>query len=247
MSIGKPIKFVLGALALVLAALGVGQIVLPILAAKALKAKVAKYGEVEAASVSAIPAIQLLWGSAGSAQVRVGRLAISPEEIVKLLLESGSVGDLNVTARSVEVLDPGLGAKPFVVTDAQITKRGSVISASAVLSRQHLAAALPGGLEAEVLEEAADGVAIRARSDLFGFRAHVDGLIQASEGKVRLSANHPLLAGLGRVTLFSNPRVHVLSLAARPQVQPHRRIASGSPNGAGDASAWRLSVEAELH
>ncbi len=243
----RPMKILLGAVVLVLAALGIAQIVLPILAAKALRAKVARYGEVEAATVSATPAIELLWGSAGSAEVKAGRLAISPEQIVELLLESRSVSDLSVSARSVEVLDPGFGAKPLVVTDVKLSKRGSVISASALLSRRHLGAALPVGLEAEVLEDAKGGVAIRAKSDLLGFNAHIDGLISPSEGRVRLSANHPLLAGLGKVTLFANPKVHVTSLSAQPEQRSgNGGPAGGSRNGAAGVSSWRLSVEAEL-
>ena len=52
-------------------------------------------------SVSAWPAVKLLWGSADSVTVRASSLSISPAQTAKLLSEAGDVNSLTLTAASV--------------------------------------------------------------------------------------------------------------------------------------------------
>lgn len=227
---GRTAKIALGMLVLALVLLGVAQVVLPIVAAKVVKDRVAKYGTVESASVSATPAIQLLWGSADSATVKAGDLKISPAQIVKMLLQSKSVQDLDITANRITITNPGLGAQPIAIDSAVLRKRGDHIHASGTLTAQALAAALPEGISAEVLEGERSSVLVRASGELFGFQTYIDALVHASEGKLLLTPTKPLLAGLVTITLFSNPSLQVLRVAARRE----------------GPSAWTLSVEARL-
>lgn len=227
---GKIFKIGLSIVVLALVLLGVAQIVLPIVAAKVVKDRVGRYGEVESASVSAMPAIQLLWGSADSATVKAGELRISPSELVDMLLQSKSVEDLTVKAKGITLTDPGLGAGPIAVKDTVLQKRGEEIHASATLTAQALASALPEGVSAEVLRGQPKAVLVRASGQLFGFQAYIDALVHASEGKLLLTPTKPLLAGLVTITLFSNPSLQVLDIAAKPA----------------GASAWSLSVDARL-
>lgn len=228
---GKAAKVALGALVLTLVLLGVAQVVLPILAAKVVKDRVARYGQVKSASVSATPALQLLWGSADSATVVAGRLQISPGQLVKLLLQSSSVEDLTVRASGITITEPGLGAGPIDVKDAVLQKRGDRIHLSGTLTEQALAAALPEGVSAEVLRSEGKAVLVRASGQLFGFQAYIDALVHASEGKLLLTPTKSLFAGLVTITLFSNPSLQVLDVSAKPL----------------GGSAWRLSAEASLN
>ncbi len=208
------------------------QLVLPRLAAKALRDRVARYGQVHSASVSALPAIELLWGSAQSASVSAGRLAITPTELVHLLMESRPVTDLTVNAQAVKLLNPGFGAGAVTLTDAVLRKRGEEVDVSARLSSAALAAALPEGVQVSLLPGAGASPRVRASGQLFGFRASIEAAVEAAEGKVVLVPTATLLAGLGRITLFSNPKLQVLSVSAT--------------EAGGESQTWKLSLRALL-
>lgn len=216
--------------------LGVSQLVLPRIAARVLRDRVAKYGQVRSASVSAAPAIQLLWGSADSAQVDAGRLAISPHELVRLLSESKAVGELTVRASTVDLLDPGFGAGAVSLSDAVLQKRGDAVQISALLRKSALRSALPEGVQVGVLAGQGGSVQVHASGQLFGFKAALYADLEAVEGKLQLAPTTPLLAGLARITLFSDPRMAILAVGATPV-----------DGAAGDAqSAWMLRLRARL-
>jgi hypothetical protein len=216
--------------------LGVSQLVLPRIAARVLRDRVAKYGEVRSASVSALPAIQLLWGSADSARVDAGRIAISPHQLVQLLTESRAVGDLDVRASTVDLLDPGFGAGVVSLSDAVLEKHREMLEISALLRKAALQAALPEGVQVGVLAGQGGSVQVHASGQLFGFRAALYADVEAVEGKLLLAPKNPLLAGLARITLFSDPRMAILGVSATP--------VGGESGGA--QSAWRLRLRARL-
>jgi hypothetical protein len=227
----RPLLLALLGLAL---ALGICQFVLPRIAAKALRDKVARYGEVESASVSAVPAVQLLWGSASSARLTAGQIAISPHQLISLLIEAKPVTDLTVKASSVKLLHPGFGASAVTLVDAVLQKRGETLHASAVLTQAALDAALPEGVQASLGAGSAGELRAHASGQLFGFKAAFDATVQAQEGKLLLIPTQPLLAGLGRITLFSDPRLQVLAVSASPR------------SGGGEQGAWALHLTARL-
>ncbi len=217
-------------------ALVISQLVLPRIAARVLRDRVARYGEVQHASVSALPAIELLWGDADSADLDASQLAVSPHELVELLVESKAVTDLTVRVRTVKLLDPGFGAGAVSLSDAVLYKRGDAVRASALLSDAELQAALPEGVQAGVLAGPGGSLQVRASGQLFGFRASVYADLEVVEGKLLLVPTQPLLAGLGRITLFSDPRLQIIGVTAT------------SVRSAGGAQgAWTLHVSARLH
>lgn len=228
-----------GALALLVVALllllVISQFVLPRLAARALRDRVARYGQVHSASVTALPAIELLWGSAQSASLSAGRLAITPGELIQLLVESRPVGDLTVKAQAVKLLDPGFGAGAVTLFDAVLLKRGEEVDVSARLTSAALAAALPEGVQVGLLQGASASPRVRASGQLFGFRASFEAQVEALEGKLVLVPTSTLLAGLGRITLFSDPRLQVLGVSA-----------TDGPAGGGSQKTWELSLRARL-
>ena len=58
-------------------ALALAQLLLPGIAASRISSRVGRYGEVQSVSVSAWPAVKLLWGSADSVTVRARSLRVS--------------------------------------------------------------------------------------------------------------------------------------------------------------------------
>lgn len=230
---GRPASALGLLLVALLLLLVVAQLVLPRLAAKVLRDRVARYGQVHSASVSALPAIELLWGSAQSASVSAGQLAITPSELVHVLMESRPVADLTVEAQAVKLLDPGFGAGAVTLTGAVLRKRGEEVDVRARLSSTALAAALPEGVHVSLLPGAGASPMVRASGQLFGFRASIEAAVEAAEGKVVLVPTGPLLAGLGRITLFSNPKLHVQSVSA---------VEAGGES----QQTWKLSLRALL-
>lgn len=237
MSQRRILKIAIGVLVAAALALGIAQLVLPGIAERVLRDRVAKYGEVESVSLQAVPAVELIWGKADSASVVARRLAIAPDEAVKLLLQARSVTDLNVASGRLELTDPGFGAGTISLEDAVLHKRGEMIEGSAVLSMASLRAALPRGVQVQVLPAGAGGeqtgIRVRASGRLFGFKAVLEALVHASEGRLLLTPTSPLFAGLAKVTLFSDPHLEILSVSA-------------SPLAAGADGRWRVGVRAQL-
>jgi hypothetical protein len=241
-----------GTIVLVLIA-AVAQLLLPRIAASVLRGKVARYGEVRSASVSALPALQLLWGSADSVHLSAGRLKISLHQVVSLLAESRPVTDVTASARSVELVKPGFGMGAVTLTHATLEKRGEAIEMRALLTKAALRAGLPAGMRMEVLpaEGAAGpngrgegGVAVRASGRLFGRSASLVALLEVAEGKLLLAPVHPLLRGAGRITLFADRRLELLGVSARAERSPAR--GAEEPSAAAGGSEWLLSIRARL-
>lgn len=212
--------FLLGGTALVLV---LAQVLLPGLAGSRISSRVSRYGKVEHVSVSAWPAVKLLWGDADSVTVRAGRLRLSPAQAVKLLGEARGVSTMELTSAAVQV-------GPLRMEQARLRKHGSSLAAEAELTRAAVKAALPPGFDVELVKSEAGEVQVRASGGLFGVGPSVEAVAGASEGKL---VAHPLglLAGL-HLTLFSDPRVFVTGVGASP--------------GAGQTPGYRVSMTARL-
>ena len=76
----RSIRIALGAAGGVVVLLGLAQLLLPKLAAQRVRSELARYGVVHSVSVSAFPAVELLWGHAQSANVSAGNIDMSPTE-----------------------------------------------------------------------------------------------------------------------------------------------------------------------
>ncbi len=206
---GRGARIGLGLAGAVLLVLVLAQLLLPWLAAKRVSSRVGRYGKVLSVSVSAWPAIELLWGHAGSVRVRAKSLALSPSQVGGLLWESHGVSDMDVSAESVQ-----LGQ--LRVSDASLRKRGDALSAQALASEADVAAALPSGFSVRLLRSEGGQVEVQATGGLFGIGASVNAVAGASDGKL---VAHPvgfLIGGL-RLTLYSDPHVYVEGVGASVQ------------------------------
>src|ERR1700729_3246927 len=160
----------LAALAFVLVlviVLGVGQLVLPGIAAQSLRDRLGHSGQVLSVKVSAFPAIELLWQQAGSVVVRLGRYRSTPEGLAGLLAQSGDVGSLTASAAE---LDTGL----LTLRDATLHKRGNQLSATAQVTEADIRAALPV-LQSVTPVASSDGqLTVQGTASLLGVTASVD-------------------------------------------------------------------------
>jgi hypothetical protein len=207
-----------------LVALVLAQLLLPHFAAERIESRIARYGEVHSVSVSAWPAVELLWGDADSVRVKTGELAIPAGKVGSLLHEASGIASLTVGATAVR-----LGA--LRATDATLQKRGTGLRAQALASAADVQAALPPGVNLQLLGSHAGEVEVRASGALFGVSASLDAVASPSSGKIVVRPVGFLLGALG-LTLYADPHVYVLGLGASVQ--------SANP------TTYRLTIAARL-
>src|SRR5262252_7903917 len=106
--------------------LALAQALLPGLAARRVRERVASYGEVRSVHVSAFPAVELLWGHADSVDVTAGTLAATPRQIGALLWEARDLGRLRLVAQA-GVLRASQLPSGLVLGDVRLEKRGSAL------------------------------------------------------------------------------------------------------------------------
>jgi LmeA-like phospholipid-binding len=183
------------------------QIVLPQIAASRIRSKLDRYGGGGAdVSVTAWPAVKLLWGDADSVHVKAGRLALSPAQAAGLLWEGRGLARLEISVATVK-----LGS--LQLDHAVFEKRGEQLSARAHASGAAVQAALPAGTSVHLLRSGGGQVEVQAHGELLGLGADVTALAAPLDGRLVVRPTGPLLGGL-RLTLFSNPHVHIDALAA---------------------------------
>jgi len=203
------------------------QLFLPGIAASRIRKRVEKYGTVESVSVTAWPAIELLWGKAGSVDVSAGNVRLSTAQMAKLLGEARGAENLHTTAESLK-------AGPLQLEDATLQKHGDALAASAWTSTADVRAALGRGFEVQLLHSGGGQVEMSVTGGLFGVKASVQAVAEAAGGKVVLHPRGFLLEGL-RLTLLDEPGVYVEGVGAS---------AATGPSGQG--AGYRLSFRASL-
>jgi hypothetical protein len=196
----------LGGAAAILLLLVLAQVILPRIAAGVISSRVGRYGKVQSVSLSAWPAVKLLWGDVDSVEVKAGALHIEPAQAGKLLWEARSTARMEVSAQSVQV-------GSLRVTHARLTKRGNALSATAEATEADVNAALPSGFSVQLLKSEGGAVEVQASGGLFGIGASVDAVAQASEGKLLAHPRGLLIEGF-RLTLYSDPHVYVEGVGA---------------------------------
>jgi hypothetical protein len=182
------------------------QLLLPRIAASRVSARVGRYGSVASVSVSAWPALKLLWGDADSVRVRARSLSLSPAQVAELLWEARGAASMQISAAAVR-----LGT--LELSDATLHKHGGALSGAALASEAAVHAALPAGFGVTLLNSSGGQVEVRASGALFGIGASVDAVALAREGTLIAHPLGPLIEGL-QLTLFADEHVHVLGVSA---------------------------------
>jgi hypothetical protein len=201
------------------------QLFLPGIAAKRISSRIGRYGKVEHVSVSAWPAVKLLWGDADSVTVDAGELALSPSEASALLWESRGVSHMDLNASAVK-----LG--PLELGGVRLRKRGEQLSGEGSTTAAQAQAALPPGVTATLLDSREGEVEVRAGGGLFGVSASVRARAEAREGRLIAHPVGFLIEGF-QLTLFADPHVHLEGI--------------GATVTANDPLTYGLSAEALLH
>jgi hypothetical protein len=186
---------------------GVGQLVLPTLAAHIVRGRLAKDGRVISVSVSAFPAVELLFGDADTINVKMATYRGSESQVASRIGQSSGVSHLNMTINTVS---SGL----VTITAVKVTKRGNHFTGSGRVTESALRSAIPL-LESVTPVASHDGqLTLRGTSADLPIVGSVtaDADVGVENGKV-VVAGRGLLGSFLHLTVWSNPKVYVESLA----------------------------------
>jgi len=195
-----------GAIVVIVLLLVIAQLLLPGIAAQQLRDRLARSGTVREVEVHAFPAIELLWHHADHVVVRMGRYHSDPAALSRTLTGIADAGSLDASAAE---LDTDL----LTLRDATLTKRGSEVRASALITESDLRSALPV-LDSVVPVGSSGGqLTLRGTATVLGLTAAVDIVVGPRHGALVAAPDVPFGA-FATVTLFSNPRIAVQGIAA---------------------------------
>jgi hypothetical protein len=204
----RPLLVGVGVLAAVLGVLAVAQLLLPGLAARRLRDQLTHDGEVQHVTVSAFPAIELLWGRADSVTVHFTRLVATAGRTGDLLARASQTGRLLV---SIDSLSEG----PLRLHDVTVRKRSGELDGQAALADADLRAALPPGFAVAPVASGAGRLLLRAQANVLGIGLAADALLGARDGALVIQPVGVPLAELATLTVFSDPHLSVQSVGAR--------------------------------
>jgi hypothetical protein len=222
--VGRIGALLVGAMMLVLV---LAQLFLPGIAAGRIRERVERYGTVRSVAVTAWPAVELLWGRAGSVDVRAGKVQLGTAQVAKLLREARGAENLHASAESLKV-------GPLQLEDATLQKHGNALTASAWTSAADVQAALGRGFEVQLLHSGGGQVQLSVGGGLFGLHASSEAVAEAQWGRVILHPRGFPLEAL-KLTVFEEPGVYVEGVSASAAV---------GPQGAG--AGYRLSMWASM-
>ncbi len=194
--------------AVLVVVLGVAQLVLPGIAAQQLRDRLAQHGTVLEVTVSAFPAIELLWHQADRVVVRMADYRSSAGGLGSNLDQAADVGRLDA---SVGELSAGL----LRLRDASLTKRGDELTGSASVSEADIRAAVPFLDSVQPIASGDGRLILRGTATILGVTASVDAIVAAENGTLVVLPDVPF-GGLATVTVFSDPHVAVEGVSASP-------------------------------
>ena len=187
---------------LVIIVLGVGQLVLPGIAASHLRSQLSRDGQVLSVSVSAFPAVKLLWHQADKVVIRMGRYDPPSGSLPATLAQTA---DASTVSASAQEFHYGL----VTLHDASLAKQGNTLSGSALVNESDLRNALP--ILSSVTPVASSGGKLTFQGTAFGISA--DATVSVSDGNLTVVPDIPF-GSLATITLFSDPHVAIEQIAA---------------------------------
>ena len=184
----------------------IAQLVLPGIAANRIRDQLAKSGRVLSVSVSAFPAIELLWHNADTVKIRMADYRSGTGHLASLLHETGDVGSVDASAG---VFTSGL----LTLRDATLRKRGNTLTGSARVDENDLRSALPILQSVTPIASAGGQLILQGTATLFGITATVPAVVTVSSGRLQVAPDVPF-GGFVTLTLFDDPRVQLQSVGA---------------------------------
>lgn len=187
---------------------GVGQLVLPGLAAQRLRDRLAQHGRVLDVEVDAFPAVELLWHRADRVVVRMSSYR-SPASALSSSI--GQVSDVGTFDASVNQLSTGL----LTVHDATLRKRGNELTATAGVTEADLRSSLPVLDSVQPVASSNGALTLQGTATILGVTVTVPATVRPQNGALIVSPDVPF-GGLATITLFSNPAIAVQGVSATP-------------------------------
>ena len=192
--------------AAILLVLVIAQLVLPGIATRRLRDRLARSGSGLSVEVHAFPAIELLWHHADRVVVHVAQYHSSTGHLGSLLAETADVGELDASAGE---LDAGL----LTLRDATLRKRGNQLTGRARISEDDLRRSIPVLESVQPVASGGGQLVLRGTASLLGVSATVDATVGASDGKLVVTPDVPFGA-LATIAVFSDPHVEVQGVSA---------------------------------
>lgn len=237
-----------GAVIVILVLLAVAQLVLPRLAEDHLRSQLSRHGQVLSVSISAFPAIELLWGDADSVTVAMrsytdapaGSGAAPPSSGPPATAGAGSglqrLADFLARTAHTDSLHASAGwmrAGHLLLYNVVLTKSNGQLSASGDITNGAVRAALPRPFTLRPLSSPAGELLFRGGVHVAGLHTSLVARLRARHGALVVQ---PDLLGLFpsflSLTVFRDPRVYVESVGSRRsgggwQISAQARLSGG--------------------
>jgi DUF2993 family protein len=184
-------------------------VLVPPIAERRLRDRLGRTGSVERVDVSAIPALKLVFGHADRVNVRMGSVTTGTAGLADLLAATGATKRLDASASAVRV-------GPLTLRDASLRKRGDELDGQASVRAQDLRAALPAGLTVAPVASGGGELVFVGTATFLGRTISARAVALARDGGLLVVPDVPF-GGLLTLTVFSDPRIQVEGIGARPQ------------------------------
>lgn len=187
---------------------GIGQLVLPPIAAHVAKEHIEKYGKVKSVSIHAVPAIQLAWKHADSANVDVEHIKVTPKQATDLLYETKPITEVHMLIQTMTVKAQAAGLTALLpLREVVVKKHDNEIWAQGALLESDLRGALPGGSKVQPTAMPDGRLLMSVQSGFFDGKV----IVTASKGALVLQPAE----SAETLPLFSERRISIDSVTAR--------------------------------
>ncbi|MBO0768852.1 MAG: hypothetical protein J2O48_09240 [Solirubrobacterales bacterium] len=186
----------------------IGQLVLPGIATTVARHRLSGYGHVQRLSLSAFPAIELLFGKADKVSFAMSDYHVDPAKVSKAVSLASQADQVDANIAS---LSSGLLKMHNVV----LHKRGSQLTASGQVNSSDLRSALPLLDSVTPVGAGENGLALSAVGTVpFLGQVRAEADVVATNGSVSVRAAGALGSVL-HATVFQNPKLYVQSVTGR--------------------------------
>jgi hypothetical protein len=221
-------RALIAAAVIVLVALVAAQVLLPGIAASRLRSDLEAHASNVHVEVKAFPAIKLLFKRADRVTVDVTGYNSGGEgpgtSLPDLLARTKAVGKLDVHVRVLE-------DRLLRMQDVRLRKDGNTLVADVALRTADVDAALPARLRVSGGSDS-DGLSVAGVTSVFGTELRAQAKILVDDrGRIVLRPEGIPLASLVTVPIFSDPRIAVEAISARPTADGFAIVARGHLRG----------------
>jgi len=210
-----------GLLVLLLVVYELGQLVLPVIAAGRIRDSLVSHASGVRVSVTATPALELLFGHADRVTVHIDQLypLRNRAKLGGLFARMGGTDDLDASVEHVVV--GGVALQHIV-----LTKRGAQLMGKATVTRAAIEAALPLELQIAERNPNPQTLLLSASTNVLGHTVAGTAIVTVEDGRLVIAPDNPLL-GFLHLTLFDDPRVEVQTVSARSDGEAYTFAATG--------------------